>query len=78
MGNLMKINELFFEDDEAVMYVNHLFDANDLDDYMRGFHNISISMRDETLNGQEVVKVNFGDLVDANKLRFALDEYFSS
>lgn len=74
----MKINELFFEGEEVFMYVNHTFDANDLDDYMRGFHNISITMRDETLNGQEVVKVSFGDLVDANKLRFALDEYFSS
>ncbi len=74
----MKINELFFEGEEAVMYVNHTFDANDLDDYMRGFHNISVARKNETLNGQEVVKVYFGDLVDANKLKLALDEYFSS
>ena len=75
---MIKVNELFFEGDKAVMYVNHLFDASDLDDYMRGFHNISIAIRNETLNGQEVVKVYFGDLVDVNKLRLALDEYFSS
>ncbi|GLP94945.1 hypothetical protein [Paraferrimonas sedimenticola] len=71
-----KLNELFFEKDEAYMYVSDIAAANDLDDYICGFHRISISIEDETLDGQKVLKVCFGDLIDPEKLKSALDDYF--
>ncbi|NKF51711.1 hypothetical protein G3R49_14185 [Shewanella sp. WXL01] len=71
-----KINELFFEDGEAFMFVNDVDDMFDLSDYMCGFHRISISMSNENLNGKKVLKVCFGDLVDPVKLKSALDSYF--
>ena len=73
---MTKINELFFEQGEAFMFVNDIDDMNDLDDYMCGFHRISISMTNENLNGKKVLKVCFGDLVDPAKLKTALDNYF--
>lgn len=71
------INELFFENEEAFMFVEDIDDMNDLDDYMRGYHLISIVMTREILDDKQVLKICFGDLVDPDKLRVALDEYFN-
>lgn len=74
----MKLNNLFIEDDSAYIFVSDLFEMNDLDDYMCGFHNIAISFSTEkNMANQTVYKVCFGDLVDEKKLNAALTEYFS-
>ncbi len=70
------LNTLFFEDNNACMFVAGIEAMNDLDDYMCGFHRISLSMTEERLDDKKVLKVCFGDLLDETKLRTALKIYF--
>jgi hypothetical protein len=74
---MKNINELFFEENEAFIYVKDIFEMNDLDDYMSGFHRVAICFSYETIEGVSVIKVCFGDLVDRDKLKNALDIYFN-
>ena len=70
------LNTLFFEGNNACMFVEGIEAMNDLDDYMCGFHRISLSMTEERLDDKKVLKVCFGDLLDETKLRIALKSYF--
>ncbi len=74
---MLRYNEPFMVDEEFFMYVEDTESMFDLDDYMHGFHRVAISLSNETVDGKKVIKVCFGDLLDMNKLKNALNEYFS-